>query len=318
MLIETRAQLIAVKRHAEMLAELVRVADLAVALGCGLGISAKGQGLARRVVLDVRMDAPGHELPDALKTVDELFAEKAQAEPRAQVPAFLRRVPAPAPEAKAAPEPAPETKPAPEARPTAKPLAKKTKAGEPWTDDEDQRAIDLKVAGLSTAEIAARLNRPAPGTEFRLKTKLAPRIAEERARRVADAEAARRDDPAPVATKAKPAHVAPAPAAKPAPAPQPDDGLPYWQRALRANLNALGHVAPFTAQTDLDLMECLARGDGLAGAVDRTGIAKEALRARFAALKSAVGLHAADTLMIEDQTRLLVELRARVAAPVAG
>lgn len=74
--------------------------------------------------------------------------------------------------------------------------------GAPWTDDEDARAVQLvaqwidtgMTKGAAIAAAAAELGRPAPGLEFRLKTKLREALAAELDRE-APADPATENDP---------------------------------------------------------------------------------------------------------------------------
>lgn len=319
---DVQAQLQALKRQQELLGRMIDLAALVDALGCDLTLrGGRGGDGGLRVMLDLTMPGPvvsgpvmsGPVVPGlASGAPDDLRIEGAPWKP--VLPSWLMPVaddggegapesaPEPEAEAGADPEPEAESEVSPADRSEPLPEAAKRPAparGAPWSEDEDAKAVEFKLAGLTVAEIAARLGRPVPATQFRLSKKLAGRIAAARARpqpqRVPD--------------------VVARPGASPAQGPAV---LPAWRRALRANLNALGCVAPFTAATDLALIEALSRGDGIAGAAESLSISGAVLRGRVRHLKEALGMHPDDPFSIEDQRRLLDELRFRAAAAEAA
>jgi hypothetical protein len=90
------------------------------------------------------------------------------------------------------------------------------------------------------------------------------------------------------------------------------EGLALWQRELRAALNALGYPVGMDVETDLDLVEGLAKGQKLAAVAQDLELPEAAIADRWRHLRAAA---AADRdFGISEQTRLLAELRARVAA----
>jgi hypothetical protein len=161
-----------------------------------------------------------------------------------------------------------------------------------------------------------------PGTQFRLAKKLRPQV--EAARAVAARDRGKAAKPAPGAPAGGyPLHApdgagddAPAETSDnddDAPASMPAPSLPVSQRLLRAALEEIDDTPPFTPDVDLALMEALSRGDGIANASEALAIAPAALRARVALLKGVIGLHPGDAFSVEEQARLLTQLRARAS-----
>lgn len=266
MLIETIGQLVAMKRQQEVLDNLVRLVELAEALGCDVRVRAQAQGLARRIVLDLRMEAPGHELPDALRDVDELFDRDEPDQDTVEVPAthsvpkFLQNVP------EETPEPAQVSESADTGQKDVKALP------QPWTEDEDALAVRLKLDGVPVAEIAKRLDRPLEGTKFRLYNKLRDRI-----------EAARDRGKAVKPQTGAPAggHVATPAAKEKAEAEQVDPAKP---ETLADHIAALPRNGDWTLAQDADLMRLAQLGwnpDDLAAEMDRKAVD---IQARFKVL----------------------------------
>lgn len=204
-----------------------------------------------------------------------------------------------------------------------------------WTDEEDERAIAMKLAGHSAGVIAAALGRPEQGTSFRLKTKLKDRIdAARKAARNEQAEGPKeggaesggdcsglksgegpREAAAPEESEeeAKPQDRPVAAADIPAPAPPFDPSRPGWWRTANANLSTLGYRRPFTARGDLQLVEDLLKGMKIDVVAADMLISAVELKNRWRALLSAVGTPDGKQPTIEEQAHLLEILRARAA-----
>ncbi len=204
-----------------------------------------------------------------------------------------------------------------------------------WTDEEDERAIAMKLAGHSAGVIAAALGRPEQGTAYRLSVKLKDRIdAARKAARKEQAEGPKeggaesggdcsglksgegpREAAAPEESEeeAKPQDRPVAAADIPAPAPPFDPSRPGWWRTANANLSALGYRRPFTARGDLQLVEDLLKGMKIDVVAADMLISAVELKNRWRALLSAVGTPDGKQPNMEEQAHLLEILRARAA-----
>jgi len=245
---------------------------------------------------------PGPQIEAAGQAARDLNATAAASEPH-QGPEGAEAASSPAKDAPVAPV---------AGGATSKPAGKKP-LPPLWTEDEDARAIEMSVAGMSTKVIANTLGRPVEGTKFRLNVKLRDRIS-----------AAKRAAAAPLQVDPAPAP-ADAPVARPEPRPEPrppapatlkpsvhafDASRPLWWRQIEAVLDSIGHKAPWTPALDLELIEELARGRKLAEIAADMRIDPAKVKDRF------FTLNPAGRPSLVDQERLLQVLRAR-AAPAA-
>ena len=193
-------------------------------------------------------------------------------------------------------EPQTAAKPAPTARQAKAAKGTADRNGLPWEAHEDDEIVRRRVAGQAIGAIAAALGRTYAATDLRARKVLADRIKAARTATCAP------PAPAHVSETPKPepvARVVSAPATRPLPEPH---GTPGWLREL----NALGHVAPWTPALDLRLAEGLGAGRKLADLAPVLGVTPEQARGRWKALMPDLG--------IEAQQRTLDELRARAAA----
>ena len=150
-----------------------------------------------------------------------------------------------------------------------------SRAGEPWTDEEDARAIEMKRDGMSARKIAEALGRPVQGTCFRLSKVLQDRIKQPAKSPTAKSPAAIPAEPQTKGDTPKGAAVA---------APQFDPTTPLWFRQLDAVLTAIGYKTPWTPALDLELVEELARGRRVAEVAADMKIDAAAVKARWFAL----------------------------------
>lgn len=206
------------------------------------------------------------------------------------------------PEPPVKPQPAPAN-PAPTARAAKAAKAQANRNGLPWEAHEDDEIVRRRAAGEAIGAIAAALGRTYAATDLRARKVLGERIA-----------AAKAAEPPPtpphVSETPKTEHVArvvSAPVTRPLPGP---DAAPGWLRELRARLNDLGHVAPWTPALDLRLAEGLGAGRKLADLAPVLGVTPKQAGARWRRLLPEPG--------IEAQQRLLAELRARAAVAEAA
>lgn len=209
-------------------------------------------------------------------------------------------------------------------QPTAQPAAKdlgpgvKPKRGKKvdWTPEEDETAVRLAAQNLDLSQtdlydlIGRELGRPAGGVGFRCKNALKDRvrIARNNVRQVAKKTDANpqpvsepNPQPAPMATSKQAGNSIPHP-----------PNAPVWHRELNATLNALGYIDPWTPELDLELVERLGWGATLGMVALDFGIDTAVCKARYVQIKT---LAACDSgsFGIDEQTRLLAVLRARVA-----
>lgn len=175
----------------------------------------------------------------------------------------------------------------------------------PWSEDEIATATEILRRGGTCSDVAAALNRGAPNVHWRCNKIKAQLVA-------------KKDQPKPE-PKPEPAAQGsvppqPAPVAPRSPAPGgSSDGVaeqPATVRQVQAHLNALGHIAPWTAAKDLKLAAGIARGDGLGATAEALGVEKGEALARWKALCPVV--------TIDSQRLLLEELRKRADAQVAA
>lgn len=181
------------------------------------------------------------------------------------------------------------------------------RSGLPWTEEEDQRAIELKAAGLTHAQVAEALNRPVPAVGFRIKTVLRDRIAAARDIGVIEQGAV---------------HVAVNPAAEHLHWRAPDDStLRYLADAdaltaqdMRLHLLWLygGKPEADALARDLELVELLVRGEGAAGAAAKLDCAKDQIIDRFQELRGGL------PVTVRLQEKLLMALRDLRAALERG
>jgi len=150
-----------------------------------------------------------------------------------------------------------------------------SRAGEPWTDEEDARAIEMKRDGMSARKIAEALGRPVQGTCFRLS-----KVLQDRIKQPAKSPAAK----SPAAIPAEPQTKADTPKGAAVAAPQFDPTTPLWFRQLDAVLTAIGYKTPWTPALDLELVEELARGRRVAEVAADMKIDAAAVKARWFAL----------------------------------
>lgn len=165
-----------------------------------------------------------------------------------------------------------------------------------WTEEEDERAIAMRLAGHSATEIAEALGRPLQGTQYRLYHQLKARIAAALA--VGAGSSAGQSEPAAdaeeqaVSSGEDPAEdpagavdsTAETVAVAPADAPLWDA---IWWREANANLNALSWRRPFNAATDLSIAEGIVeRGLGIAKISADLGLDSRQVKDRWTALKS--------------------------------
>lgn len=209
--------------------------------------------------------------------------------------------------------PAPEDAPAPPVAgggaPQAAPQPEKRQLPPLWTEDEGRIAVFMAAEGHKAEAIARHLGRPVQGTIFRLRNKLADKIA---AARLEGTSGARGPDPLPDAPPAADLPPAALVAIAPiAPAPAFDPVPPAWWREAQNNLNALGYRRPFTATFDLQLVEELQRGTRLDVLAADTMISALDLKNRWRALLSCVGTSEGTKPTLEEQQRLLQILRHR-------
>lgn len=175
-----------------------------------------------------------------------------------------------------------------------------------WTEEEDQKAIEMKIAGHTAREIAEALGRPVAGTGFRLSKKLKGRIKDaEQAQKRKNSETAGKpekvDSEAAGQGGAEGAEDAPAP--KPAPA--FDTSSPLWFRQIDAVLNCIGYKAPWSPELDLALVEGLAKGTPKPVLADELGVEAGDIKQRFFVLTPD------GRPTVEEQQRLLQVLRHR-------
>lgn len=194
-----------------------------------------------------------------------------------------------------------------------------SKLGLAWTDEEDARAIAMKVDGASNQDIAEAMGRTKDALAYRFSTKLKVRLQAAReaaiAKRAEDAPEAG-EPPAipedrgsePVASQAatdRGGDDAKPLGASTVAAPPFDPSRPYWWREIDAHLNSLGYRAPFDPELDLDLVEALTEGSKLAEIAADMGINAARLKERWVAMLNG------EKPTIEVQQRLLEVLRHR-------
>lgn len=260
------------------------------------------QGFAQRLLREQGIEAAVEiDEGDVVIVVPQVLPRPAGAGPGAAVP-----LPKQVPQAEVTAAPAPS--------PAAAAPAPALRVGEQWTEEEDARLLLLFGDGKTGKEVASALGRPVPGTYKRKKKLDASGLRAPAAPGHAN-ENAKVEHVAPVVSAPPPPAPAPSvPLVRAAPAPAPGgaglDGTPMWQRQLRAHLNALGHVAPWTPALDLRLVEGMLRGDGATVVAEALGVDRRAAVARMRALLPEPG--------IEAQARLAVELRRRAAAAEAA
>ncbi len=201
-----------------------------------------------------------------------------------------KALPPPAAESDAPPPPERPASP-PAAAPVEKidiPQAPKAKARSAlrWTEEEDERAIQLTLEGKTAREVAAALGRPLSGTKYRIGQNLRARIE------------ARRGQPAPAAPV-----TASAPTSAAAPC---DASLSPSDRSVEARLNALGYVKPWDSTLDLEMVELLISGTKAAHAAEILEIPKHQVINRWHRL--------CPDPTFENQKRLITALRRRAAA----
>ena len=199
-----------------------------------------------------------------------------------------------------------------------------------WSEEEDEKAIALKLSGHTAHEIAQVLGRPEAGTTSRLSKTLKARIDAARQAGAGSVKppAPEPDQPAeaqpddggplhvvegPMVAAAILEQVPAATVTIPASAPAFDPSQPGWWRTANANLSALGYRRPFNAQGDLQLVEDLLKGMKLDMVAADMLISAVDLRNRWRALLSAVGTPEGKLPNIEEQRHLLEILRARAA-----
>lgn len=214
----------------------------------------------------------------------------------AQRPGVCNSDLAPQDEAPDEPEPGPDEAPDPK---------------RPWSDDDIAEAVRLDAEGLNTREIAARTHRSWQAVALRLKE-------------------AREDDPPEPQPEPEPE---PQPEPQPEPEPErtpaelhvvdgvdvpPDTGadldldvLTAREKAIERRIRAIGYPPPFSAESDAQLVQCLARGQSLAAAAGEAKIPRDSAKARWNRLLPEV--------TVEDQRALLsvTKLRAQRAKRAA-
>lgn len=169
----------------------------------------------------------------------------------------------------------------------------------PWSEDEIATATEILRKGGVYSDVARALGRTPSHVGWRC-NKISKQLRSE-------AEA----KPDPAVQGSAPAEPAPAAGGSPVPAGStPVTAPPASARRVQAHLNALGHVAPWSAGLDLDLVERLARGESLTNVAERIGVSRPEAIARWKALLPEV--------TIDGQRLLLEELRRRAAAQVAA
>ena len=178
-----------------------------------------------------------------------------------------------------------------------------------WTEEEDARAIAMRVAGHPVLAIAEALGRPEQGTGYRLRHVLKARIAEAMAKGVAapDEQAASSEQgPAedPGAAAGNVTEIAAA-------APPFDPTRPAWWKEAHRNLNFLGHRQPFTAELDLQLVTGLLKGETIDVLAVDMAIDGVSLKNRWQALVACVGTPEQQRPTLDEQKRLLAILTAR-------
>jgi|GEM_PF-4373740 hypothetical protein len=121
-----------------------------------------------------------------------------------------------------------------------------------WTDKQDGYLLDLRAKGMTIRQIAAVMGRTEKSVSLRFYKRLKSR---------GKTHASATTLPPPAASDDRPAgdRVMPAPAPAVPPTP-PAPMTPLRQRMLEIRLNNLGHVAPWTPETDLALVEAAMAG----------------------------------------------------------
>lgn len=212
-------------------------------------------------------------------------------------------------------------------------------SGPPWSTDDDARAVAIyaeAVAGgvkIGDAQrlVAETLGRPIEGTKSRLNKKLKLQVvvalsgqtatdaakivrAKVVAAGVSDYQGAAVKPAAPVSP------VAPKPAPAPAPTPAPSSGLVVptegpltgTQRTVRAHLNTLGNIPPFSPQDDLDIAMMLCSGSKIDLVSTSLGLDSKLIKDRWHALTGPI-LDPKGRIELVGQQALLVELKRRAA-----
>lgn len=163
----------------------------------------------------------------------------------------------------------------------------------PWSEGEEERAIDLIGDGKSNKEIAAELGRTAIGIHFKLDP-LRTALQEEDAREEVSADALiEADEPGTVAA------VAPVPDEMPG----PPDHLSLRERRVWEHLTAIADPA-WPAERDLELVRLLCSGFGIEDVAARWDIESAALRARWNRLFPEKSIEAQKTMIAVLGARL--------------
>lgn len=164
-----------------------------------------------------------------------------------------------------------------------------------WSDDEDARAVEMKVAGRSNLEIAEVLGRSAVALGFRFSRKLKARLAAAREAAVmqADGDAHEAVEPTAVSEDkdGEPPATPPRQAAEVIHAYAP----PGWhgamsEREVQRHLAGLPDDRFWTPARDFALASALWAGEGAGGFAERLGITKGEVVARWRQLCPVVSL----------------------------
>lgn len=224
---------------------------------------------------------------------------------------------------KAQAAPAPVAPKAPKAEgsrpPPAPPVAgggAPSRNGLPWTEEEEARAVTLRLGGLTVPEIAAALGRTKAATVMQFSKRISAMVAKAREAIITgDDAAAPEPEPEPESAtpeRAEPeplAEPAPAPRAAPAPAPQPAAAPVEWrasmtERQIAAHLDALPPDAFWDAARDFRLAHALWTGEAASGAAELLGCTRAEAIARWRLLCPVVSL--------DNQRHLNALLKARL------
>lgn len=157
-----------------------------------------------------------------------------------------------------------------------------------WTEEEDERAIAMRVAGAKIADIAAALGRTVNATTFRLYNVLKPRLA-------AALDACSVEPP--------PAAAFEPPPGEPAGEPRPEPAVPD----LEAHLDARPMAGGWTDARDAELLRLAWLGWGIDDIAVELAIDRSAIKNRFAALTD-------DRRFARDDVRAALAARLPTAA----
>lgn len=205
-------------------------------------------------------------------------------------------------QAEAAPQPEPLPSPAPCADPAPHSSAARQpdrKRG-PWSEDEMAQLARLHADGLSTAEIAERLNRVTQGVTMAL-------------RRLQGARPQNAEAP-PAAKAAEPT---PPPARRAADVLSVSPSVGIRGRVAR-HLDSLPHDPVWLPTDDQELAEALTSGRGLDAVAADLDLDRNLCRQRWQKLSGGPVRDGRGSITLDGQAALLAELRARAEAPEAA